>query len=612
MISQILKYFCFVTLILVGFSGCSDLAGSTSSSPATSSKHSRDRVVRYASHRVTSRYRSSLIGGMVGQTSLAVADLPALDATDGNFWDHLRSDFQLPSYANEPQVQNQISWFMHNQGYLDRTINRAAPYMYYILQQTEQRHLPGELVLLPVLESAYNPFAYNRSGATGMWQLMRGTASGFGVKQNFWFDGRRDIYASTNAALDYLTYLQSYFSGNWLYAVGAYDTGEGNIEMAVRRNEARGDDTDFWDLPLAAETRAYVPRLLALACIIRDPARYGITLPAIGNHPYLAQVDVGAPINLSRAAKMAGMSLPELKELNPGYNHTTTDPNGPYTLILPIDRVSYFKQELGMVHDSSKGEWGRYRVQRGDTLQTIAQRFNTSVATLRQEDHLGSNAPVGRVIMVPTGKLTSAPQYNNTVYITTRHSVSTEPATVLAENTISSQIGGETRSDFSSAPQLIAKQKTHTVKKGDTLASIAKHNGISIHQLEHWNHIRNSKSLRPGAKVIVGYHTVSSKVHQSSKTHVKVKPHSVKTVNGQHTHATPAPAHTTKPTHAVSSAVHSKSSKASTVRHYTVHHGDTLKKIARRNGVSVSQLLRWNHVRPSALQPGEKLAIHSH
>lgn len=156
-----------------------------------------------------------------------------------NLWDTLRHEFVLPHYEYMPQVREQINWFLMHQDFLQRSASRAAPYLYYILQQVRKRHLPPEIVLLPLLESSYNPFAYSTVGAAGIWQMMPGTATGFGVKQNWWYDGRRDVVASTQAALDYVAYLGSYFGGNWLLAIAAYDTGEGNVLAAIKKKYSK-------------------------------------------------------------------------------------------------------------------------------------------------------------------------------------------------------------------------------------------------------------------------------------------------------------------------------------------------------------------------------------
>lgn len=363
-----------------------------------------------------------------------------------NIWDLLRAEFALPHYEDNPLVQEQIDWFMDHQDFLLRAATRAAPYLYFISQQTRKRHLPAELVLLPMIESAYNPFAYSSAGAAGIWQMMPGTASGFGVKQNWWYDGRRDIVASTKAALNYLVYLGGFFDGNWLLAIAAYDTGEGNVLAAIRKNVRAGKNTDFWSLPVAQETQIYIPRLLALATIIAHPDRYPINFPAVNNAPYLAQVDVGTQMDLKHAAILAGLSLKQLMQLNPGFNHTATGPNGPYKLVLPIENVQQFTENLQQSpfeeikfkqykesskqyavarnspthsqslkkikhveqpiegHYSLKPGDTLYMVRKGDTLQKIAKHFHVSTKTLlaaNQLKHAYSISP-GSHLIIPT------------------------------------------------------------------------------------------------------------------------------------------------------------------------------------------------------------------
>ena len=264
-----------------------------------------------------------------------------------NLWDVLREQFGLQHYEDNPMVQQKIMWYMEHQDFLIRSATRSAPYLYYIFQQVKKRHLPAELVLLPIIESAYNPFALNvSSGAAGIWQMMPNTASGYGIRQNGWYDGRKDVIASTKAALTHLAYLESFFQGNWLLAIAAYDTGEGNVLSAIRRNINNGEITDFWHLPLAQETRDYVPQLLALAIIVSHPERYPINFPPIQNAPYLAQIDMNRQISLERAAELAGLRLKELMQLNSGYSHKTIDTHGPLKLVLPIENVEQFSENI--------------------------------------------------------------------------------------------------------------------------------------------------------------------------------------------------------------------------------------------------------------------------
>lgn len=484
--------------------------------------------------------RSSLLGGKIGQYSdnfLNAAEPSSAYVGSGDFWTHLRRDFQFPSsYYNDPEVRSQITWYVSHQQYLDRTISRAAPYMYYILQQTEQRNLPGELVLLPVLESAYNPAAANPSGAVGMWQLMRSTARGYGVKQDFWYDGRRDVYASTNAALDYLTYLQSYFGGDWLLAVAAYDSGEGTVQSAVHRNIMHGEDTAFWDLPLPAETRAYVPRLLALADIIRDPVRFGVVLPAIDDQPQLAQVDIGSPISLEKAAQLAGMSLKDIKHLNPSYSRMKMDPNGPYSLILPIDRVQQFKEALAESPKVAESEQAQYAsntdntnasqsnssasenseqsgtastktlhtVKHGETLSSIAHHNHITISQLQHWNHLKGNAKLKPGMKLVVGEAAVSES-------TATQTEEAQTSSVQNTTTASANSASSSSSSHNSAPQHASNahpvSKTHSSHSGHsthlatkktsshTLSSAAKHKGIKTADLKkskHLSHASNS------------------------------------------------------------------------------------------------------------------------
>lgn len=437
----------------------------------------------------------------------------------GNIWDSLRSDMKMPAYEDQAAVQSQIRWYMNHQDYLYHTISRAAPYIYYISQQVKQRNLPAELVLLPIMESEYNPYTTSSVGATGLWQLMPDTARGFGVRQDWWFDGRRDIYSSTNAALDYLTYLQSYFGGDWLLAMAAYDTGEGNVQSAIRRNAARDKSTSFWALPLSMETRSYVPRLLALAAIVKDPGKYGITLPTISNQPYLEQVDIGRTMSLAQAAKLADMPLPELKRLNAGYKSNAGDPKGPYKLLLPIDRIAMFKQQLAELPTAVKTKWGRYKVQRGDTLVSIADRYGTTVSDLKEVNRIhGRKVPTGKVIMIPTGTVEFSDKPRTELASNTNDSDVIKSSTGLVENNTDKLTGSETATDASESKaekhseshkashakaKHQIKKATYTVKSGDTLSIIAMRNGVSVNQIKHWNHL-SGEHVKPGQKLKVG------------------------------------------------------------------------------------------------------------
>jgi membrane-bound lytic murein transglycosylase D len=356
----------------------------------------------------------------------------------GSLWDPIRDHLQLTAREErQPAVQEQIRWFAKNPAYLNDAVNRAAPYMYYVYTQVIKRNLPTELVLLPIIESGYNPSATNSSsGAAGMWQLMSTTAHSYGVHQDRVFDGRRDLHSSTNAALDYLNYLKGFFSGDWLLAIAAYDTGEGNVKNAIRHNTQQDKNTHFWALPLAEETRSYIPRLLALAAIVKDPAKYGVTLPPISDKPYLELVDVGKTgITLTHAAKLVNMSLSELKQLNPGVKSGSAKLQQGQ-LALPIDRVALYNKQL---------------------------------VTLSS----GKN-PISAIA------LTKNPKQGGGVQL-----VSNSPQTkASAEGNNNTQL------------------QIHLVKRGDTLASIARHYHVKIKDLQHWNQLVTDR-LKPGEKLTI-------------------------------------------------------------------------------------------------------------
>lgn len=360
-----------------------------------------------------------------------------------NIWDSMRQNFTLPHYEDNPHVEDQIEWFMSNQDFLYHSALRAAPYLYYIMQQVKKRHLPAEVALLPIIESSFNPFSYSSAGAAGIWQLMPGTASGLGIKQNWWYDGRRDVVASTKAALNYLTYLGEFFDGNWMYAIAAYNTGEGNVLAAIKKNIRNSESTNFWSLPVAQQTRDYIPKLLALAIIISHPDEYPVQLPYVRNAPYLAQVDVGSQIDLRHAANLAGLSFKQLKQLNPGFNRSTTGTRGGFKLVLPIENVEQFSENLAdsslshnntdTVDDSLRVKrklellassenipetpHGHYTIQPGDTLymvrqgddiEKIANRFHTSVKTLRTANNFSQGLIPGAKIIIPSHAIFTA------------------------------------------------------------------------------------------------------------------------------------------------------------------------------------------------------------
>ncbi len=409
-------------------------------------------------------------------------------------WQALRADFRLPDTSQQPQVQHQLRWLARHRTFLREMINDSIPYLYYIHQQVKKRGMPAELALMPMIESTYDPFAYQtHSGAAGLWQLMPGTGSGLGLKQDWWYDGRRDIYASTKAALDYLTYLNNFFSGNWLLAIAAYNSGEGTVMHAIKRNARRSLPTKFWMLPLPHETRAYVPRLLALATIIRDPKRYGLKLPAIANRPYFAPVHVGFQLDLTAAAKMAHIPLTELYKLNPGYNRWATDPNGPFTIVLPLDKINLFKHNLAKLPRQHRVSWARHIVKPGDNLSTIAKHYKTKIHLIRTLNRL-DDKPLqpGQALLIPKAPGNSKRQRFN----------QRQHHAMIAH------------------PHAGPRKVIYEVTRQDTLGRIAKHYHIKPAHIQYWNHLAYHEYLKPGRKLILW---IKPRKVKFAKTHYRVK-----------------------------------------------------------------------------------------
>ncbi|MDP1708687.1 MAG: transglycosylase SLT domain-containing protein [Gammaproteobacteria bacterium] len=343
------------------------------------------------------------------EQQLTPPDTPTAEAdSPSDLWHRIRAGFALPHY-DHPKVQAEARAYATSQEHVDTVTQRATPYMYYVVQELEKRGMPTEIALVPIIESAYSPGAVSASGAAGIWQFIPSTGRHMGLTRNFWYDGRRDVIASTAAALTYLQRLNTEFDGDWLITLAAYNAGEGRLRRAIQKNQRAGRPADFWSLDLPQETATYVPRLLGIAALVNHPEEFGITLASIPNAPYLASVDVDNQINLNVAAQIAGMSRDELRRLNPGLLRGITDPKGTTTLLLPADKAEKFSRRLASIdpgtlqsHSLAKpqaskqsapkqasgvtapGQQKKYVVRQGDTLGAIARDFSISLAQLER------------------------------------------------------------------------------------------------------------------------------------------------------------------------------------------------------------------------------------
>ncbi|MFW0755239.1 transglycosylase SLT domain-containing protein [Pseudomonas sp. H11T01] len=420
------------------------------------------------------------------QKPIWLSEKPSPQAAQ-DIWERMRLGFQLQEGLGvNPRIEQQRLWFASNPSFLENAGDRGSLYIHYIVERLEERNMPLELALLPVIESAYNPMAYSRADAVGLWQFIPSTGRYYNLRQTRFYDGRRDITASTTAALDYLTRLHDMFNGDWLLALAAYNSGEGTVSRAIERNDKLGLPTDYWNLPLPAETQAYVPKLLALSQVVLAPEAYGVNLSPIANEPYFQVVEINQRMDLSRVAAVANIDEDELFQLNPAFKQRTTI-DGPQHLLVPTSKAQLLTASLstmkpeelisqralkpvfdGMDSRESPRLKRSYRVKHGDNLTQIAKINKVDVKDLQHWNNLtGKNLKVGQTLVMQDTRKGSSGRVN----------------TVVAANT--------------------QKQQTqYKVKQGDSLYMVAKRFNVEMQHLKRWNP-RVGQALKPGQMLTV-------------------------------------------------------------------------------------------------------------
>jgi membrane-bound lytic murein transglycosylase D len=457
-------------------------------------------------------------------------------------FDRIRAGFKLDDTESR-RIDEQLRWYANNPEYLERVFGRASLYLHHIVAEIEARGMPLELALLPVVESAFEPYARSWATANGLWQFMPGTGERFGLKQNWWYDGRRDVIASTRAALDYLQYMHDEFFNDWQLAIAGYNCGEFRVQRAIAANRAKGLPVDFFSLQLPAETRAYVPKLMAMARLVANPEQYGIAFSPIANEPYFERVDTDGQIDLGLAAELAGIKTEELFELNAGFHRWATDPSGPHFLLLPRDSADAFRQNLALLSPDERVRVSLHKVKNGESIASIAKQYKTQAVVLRDMNNLGAQASlvVGSELRVPSA-------------------VVNLPAKVMLA---AARVDGNHRGG--------RRPSVHVVRSGDSLWGIAKRHRMSVATLARLNGMGPGDTLRAGQRLVVnGNAAPRGKKSSSSKT---------------------------------------GSGNARTVS-YKVRSGDTLSRIAKVFGVTVSELVSWNGISARAnLKVGQKLKV---
>jgi membrane-bound lytic murein transglycosylase D len=421
-----------------------------------------------------------------------------LTVQQDDVWQRIRMGFAMPDLAG-PLVAEKTAWYVARPEYLKRVFERSRRYLYHIVEEIEKRGLPTELALLPMVESSFNPMAYSRAHASGLWQFIPGTGKRYDLAQNMWYDGRRDIVASTSAALDYLKDVYD-MHGDWHLALASYNWGENAVARALEKNRREGKPLDYASINMPAETRHYVPKLQALKNIISDPSLFGLDLDPIPNQPYFATVQKTRDIDVRLAAKLAEMPIEEFIALNPGFSRPVIRSEMTQRIVLPADRVDVFHENLTKYDDKSLVSWQTYQPQKGDTLDGISRKFGVSLAQLKEVNGI-------------------SPRSRNM-----------PPLLVVPANGAKDQ-GRLPIMYAPPIPMAGPRSFVHTVKAGETLPGIAARYKVSAEDLRRWNKDKVGR-LQAGQRLMIqtkgtpakaktGGKATKGKPRQASKPHKK-------------------------------------------------------------------------------------------
>ncbi len=460
-------------------------------------------------------------------------------------WHRLRQGMQLTPVLND-RVSAQLNWYLNHRGYLERVMQRAKLVLPFILDELEKNNLPTELALLPIVESAYQTFAYSHGRASGMWQIIPSTGRFLGLKQNWWYDGRRDIIASTRAAIRYLNTLAGEFNGDWDLALASYNAGPGKIRNAIRYNRKRNRPTDFWHLTrIRKETKNYVPKLYALKELFGHPKRYQLELLPISNEPAFEIVDLDRQIDLALAAELAGLTINELYQYNPAFNRWATSPSGPHRLLLPKDKSEQFKQALSEVPAEKHIKWVRHKIRTGETLSEISRKYRTTTALIKSVNKIrGTQIRAGKYLTIPTATK-SLKSYT------------------LSKTARLSKIQNTRRS---------GNKQVHVVRPGQSLWGISRRYGVSTNALARWNGMAPIDTLSIGQELIVWTNKES-------------------------------------PVQSLANLTAAGPNRGLHALRYTIRKGDSLYRIASKFNIRISDIRRWNKI-GKYLQPGQKIKLY--
>lgn len=455
---------------------CSALLAACAGTPTTPTAGEDGTPTAQTSNRSSIDPLSSARAG-AGNAPAINVDQPGFDwaaAQSTDIWARIRRGFAMPDLEGT-LVDDRTQWYAQRPDTMERMVGRSSKYLYHIVEELERRKMPTELALLPFVESAFNPQAESSAKAAGMWQFIPSTGKTYNLKQNMFLDERRDVLASTDAALDYLQKLYDMF-GDWQLALAAYNWGEGAVGRAISRNQSRGLPTDYASLNMPNETRYYVPKLQAVKNIIANPTLYGVTLPDIPDHPYFVTVTTSRDIDVQLAAKLANLSLDEFKALNPSFNKPVILGASNPQILLPFDNAERFQYNLN-TYRGGLSSWTAVTVDGRERVESLAARLNVDADTLREINRIprGMRLKAGSTVMIPRSV-----HHNEDISLSLA-----ETATFAVEP------------DVPDPKRLVVK-----AGKRDTVASIAHRYGVSVRQVQGWNSLSGTK-LVAGQSLVV-------------------------------------------------------------------------------------------------------------
>ena len=412
-------------------------------------------------------------------------------------WDRIRRGFAMPD-LQDPLVIDREQWYASRPDYIQRMTERSSKYLFHIVEELERRQMPTELALLPFIESAFNPQAVSSAKAAGMWQFMPATGKYFDLKQNAFKDDRRDVLASTRAALDYLQKLHRMF-GDWHLALAAYNWGEGSVGRAIARNKKEGLGTGYLDLNMPAETRLYVPKLQAVKNIVANPQGFRTELPLIANHPYFQQVQLMRDIDVALAARLADIRIEDFKALNPSANRPVIIASGTPQILLPWDNALVFQRNFDAYTQGQYASWTAWTAPATISVGDAARRVGMNENDLRSVNNIPPRMLIkaGSTLLVPRSSKTGG-----------------DVASGVADN-----------AQISLAPEIVTRRTTVKARKQETVASIAKRYSLSAVDVADWNKLKVVSALKPGQQVVV-YLPIkmnSRRAASSDKSSVKTK-----------------------------------------------------------------------------------------